>query len=86
MEYFVAYDEAFYLSTGDSQSLVCLCSDQQKLVVFDLNQQKITYACRINLLKYISPGGKGVLLVGFDQGSLEILLLSHTNIFKLILT
>ena len=86
MEYHVAYDEAFYLSIDGSRSLVCLCSDKQKLIVFDLDKQKISYACRINLVKYISPGGKGVLVVGFDQASLEILLLSHTNIFKLILT
>ena len=86
MEYEVAYDEAFYLSTQGTRMLVCLCSDQQKLVVYDLDKQRPVYACRINLVKYISPGGKAVLLVGFDQASLEILLLSHTNIFKLILT
>jgi predicted polyphosphate/ATP-dependent NAD kinase len=86
VEYEVAYDEVFYLSAQGRRSLVCLCSDQQKLVVFDLDNQRVSYACKINLVKYISPGGKAVLLVGFDQASLEILLLSHTNIFKLILT
>lgn len=80
-----SYDQMFFMETVQEKRLVCLSKEQQKLVEFDLIKGEVGYACKLNLAKFMSPGGKSTLLVGFDKGNLEILLISFTNIFKLIL-
>jgi hypothetical protein len=62
-----------------------LSKKHEKLIVYNLNLKKVTYQCKINLLKGLSPGYKNSLLVGFDDCQMEIIMLSHHKIFKMIL-
>lgn len=73
------------METEKEKRLVCISQLQQKLVEFDLIKGIVSYACKLNLAKFMSPGDKSTLLVGFDRSNVEILLISFTNIFKLIL-
>ena len=47
-------DEAFYMEDEVSSQLICISSNKQKLLVFNINSLSVTYICNINLVKYIS--------------------------------
>jgi hypothetical protein len=85
VENYSDFDEGFLISSGDSKMIVLLCKKHEKLLVYDLQKEKLTYKCQINLLKGMSRGIKNNLLVGFDDGQMEMMMLSHHKIFKMIL-
>lgn len=79
------FDEAFLILSKNKKQLILLSKEKQRLSIFDFEKEKITYKCKVNLIKFLSPSVKPSLLVGFDNCQMEIIILSYQNIFKMIL-
>lgn len=80
-----SFDEGFLVGSGSRRSIVLLSKDAGRLIVYNIGDQTKTYSCRVNLVKFLTPGARSALLVGFDDCQMEIMILSFSNIFKLIL-